>query len=138
MSNWIPLESVYVDWVKNSTEVQDKVNCVAIQKTLYERFGFNHSSLCNFTNQLCEKTVPNQIIKNLKNVFKTRDGLFTKELPWQKVLLDLELVEPKITKEKKAVSDFDKKYPLMKSLVRGSALDVNQDLSDVVDYIKNW
>ena len=138
MSNWIPLESVYVDWVKNSTEVQDKVNCMAIQETLYERFGFNHSSLCNFTNQLCEKTVSNQIIKNLKNVFKTRDGLFTKELPWQKVLLDLELVEPKITKEKKAVSDFDKKYPLMKSLVRGSVLDADQNLSDVVDYIKNW
>lgn len=138
MSNWIPLESVYVDWIKNSTKVQDTVNHIAIQETLSECFGYNHHRLCNFTNQLCEKTVSNQIIKNLKNVFKTRDDLYIKELQWQKVLIDLKLVEPKIAKEKKAVSDFDKKYPLMKSLVRGSALDVNQNLSDVVDYIKNW
>lgn len=138
MSNWIPLESVYVDWIKNSTKVQDTVNHIAIQETLSECFGYNHHRLSNFTNQLCEKTISNQIIKNLKNVFKTRDDLYIKELQWQKVLIDLKLVEPKIAKEKKAVSDFDKKYPLMKSLVRGSALDVNQNLSDVVDYIKNW
>ena len=138
MSNWIPLESVYVDWIKNSTKVQDTVNHIAIQETLSECFGYNHHRLSNFTNQLCEKTISNQIIKNLKNVFKTRDDLYIKELQWQRVLLDLKLVEPKIAKEKKAVSDFDKKYPLMKSLVRGSALDVNQNLSDVVDYIKNW
>ena len=139
MSNWIPLESVYVDWIKNSTKVQDTVNYIAINETLYERFGYNHHRLSNFTNQLCEKTISNQIIKNLKNVFKTRDVLHNNRITRdQGVFLDLNLVKPKIAKEKKAMSDFDKKYPLMKSLVRGSALDVNQDLSDVVDYIKNW
>ena len=139
MSNWIPLESVYVDWIKNSTKVQDTVNHIAIQETLSECFGYNHHRLSNFTNQLCEKTISNQIIKNLKNVFKTRDVLNDNRITRdQGVLLDLNLVKPKIAKEKKAMSDFDKKYPLMKSLVRGSALDVNQDLSDVVDYIKNW
>ena len=139
MSNWIPLESVYVDWIKNSTKVQDTVNHIAINETLHERFGYNHSSLCNFTNQLCEKTVSNQIIKNLKNVFKTRDCLFSNNITRdQGVLLDLELVKPTIAKEKKAISDFDKKYPLIKNLVKGSALNLNQDLSDVVDYIKNW
>ena len=139
MSNWIPLESVYVDWIKNSTKVQDTVNNIAIDEALYERFGNNHSSLCSFTNQLCEKTVSNQIIKNLKNVFKRRDDLFSNRITRDRgILLALELVKPTIQKEKKAISDFDKKYPLIKNLVKGSALNVNQDLSDVVDYIKNW
>jgi len=139
MSNWIPLESVYVDWIKNSTKVQDTVNRIAINETLYERFGCNYLSLCDFTNQLCEKTVSNQIIKNLKNVFKTRDCLFSNMIEGdQEVLLDLKLVKPTIAKEKKSISDFDKKYPLIKNLVKGSFINSYQDLSDVADYIKNW
>lgn len=139
MSNWIPLESVYVDWIKNSTKVQDTVNNIAIDEALYERFGHHHPDLCSFTNQLCKKTASNQIIKNLKNVFKTRDCLLNNKITReQRILLSLELVKPTIVKEKKAINDFDKKYPLIKNLVRGSVFDPSQDLSDVVDYIKNW
>jgi hypothetical protein len=140
MANWIPLESVYLDWIKNSTKVQDTVNNIAISEALRESFGYNYETLGNFTKDLCENTVSNQIIKNLKNVFKTKDCLFYNRITRDaNVLLALELVKPTIQKEKKAISDFDKKYPLIKHLTSNSRHSFSsENLSDVVDYIKNW
>ena len=80
----------------------------------------------------------NQIIKNLKKVFGKRSNIHTAQGELR-VLADLDLVKPKITKEQEAVKEFNEKYPLIKRLANCTSLRRgDQDLSDVINYVKNW
>lgn len=138
-ANWIPLESVYIDWIKKSDKVQDYMNLNDMQETFREKFGYDWAGFSRFIDQASGEIPSNQIIKNLKKVFDKRKTLADASYKTIRTLADLGIVKPNNAKQKKSVQEFNEKYPLFKRLVHASGFrDPNQDLSDVIDYVKNW
>jgi len=137
MDNWIPLESVYIDWIKNSEKIIDKVNHDAVNEKLRDSFGNHAYKLFNLIPRISKEIPSNELIKTLKNALsKTQD---TAKNNWSvQNLVNLGLVNPTISKEKKAIEDFDKKYPLVKRIIQCVDRYSNEELSDIFDYIKSW
>lgn len=137
-ANWIPLENVYADWIKKSNSIQNKIDFNAIDRDLYNEFGLYWEGVSNLVDKASEELPSNQIIKNLKKVFGKRSNIRTARGKLT-VLADLDLVKPKITKEQEAVKEFNEKYPLIKRIANCAGLRrEDQDLSDVINYVKNW
>ena len=137
MDNWIPLESVYIDWIKNSEKIIDKVNHDAVNEKLRDRFGNHAHKLFNLIPRISKEIPSNELIKTLKNALsKTQDA--AKNNRSVQNLVNLGFVNPTISKEKKAIEDFDKKYPLVKRIIQCVDRYSDEELSDIFDYIKSW
>jgi hypothetical protein len=137
MDNWIPLESVYIDWIKNSEKIIDKVNHDAVNEKLRDRFGNHAYKLFNLIPRISKEIPSNELIKTLKNALsKTQDT--AKNNRSVQNLVNLGFVNPTISKEKKAIEDFDKKYPLVKRIIQCVDRYSDEELSDIFDYIKSW
>jgi hypothetical protein len=130
LSNWIRLDEVEQDWIKNDKNLYQQKRHDCLEDLL--EFAMRNSDYRNVLEEVCKKNNANKVILNFKKLMDECKSLRAKN---KNIQVNMSGIEIDMSKEEQVKSDFLNRYPMAQYCFGHHS---NSFEKDFANYLANW
>jgi predicted phage tail protein len=130
LSNWIRLDEVEQDWIKNDKNLYQQKRHDCLEDLL--EFAMRNSDYRNVLEEVCKKNNANKVILNFKKLMDECKSLRAKN---KNIQVNMSGIEIDMSKEEQVKSDFLNRYPMAQYCFGHHSDSFEKDFAN---YLANW